>query len=133
VWGDREKLQQIVINLLSNAIKFTEPEGHLSVSCESNGRFVAIHVADTGAGIPDTHLDLIFEPFVQVSQRRESGGTGLGLAISRSLAEAMGGALTAVSQVGVGSTFTLRLAGYTPMAIAALIDNTAAGAPVTRP
>jgi PAS domain S-box-containing protein len=122
-WGEREKLQQIVINLLSNAVKFTEPGGHLSVSCESDGRFVSIRVADTGAGIPEAQLDLIFEPFVQVSQRRESSGTGLGLAISRSLAEAMGGSLTATSQVGVGSTFTLKLAGYTLAAISALIGN----------
>jgi signal transduction histidine kinase len=67
-------------------------------------------VRDTGVGIPADKLEMIFEPFIQI--RPKDGlkvGTGLGLSISRRLARAMGGALTATSEQGKGSTFTLRL------------------------
>jgi signal transduction histidine kinase len=70
---------------------------------------VAIHVRDTGVGIPADKLAAAFEPFVQVTRDLSSSheGTGLGLAISRDLARLMGGELTAVSAPGEGSTFTL--------------------------
>ena len=70
-----------------------------------------MHIADTGIGIPAEKLDAIFEPFVQVDTgpTRRSGGTGLGLPISRRLVEAMEGSLHVVSEMGVGSTFTLEL------------------------
>jgi signal transduction histidine kinase len=108
--ADSEKLRQILLNLLSNAIKFTDG-GWIAVSCSVQGREVCIDVRDTGCGIPAEQLDKIFDPFVQVDRRlnRPVEGTGLGLAISRELAQGMGGTLTAVSAVGEGSTFTLRL------------------------
>jgi signal transduction histidine kinase len=111
VRADGEKLRQILINLLSNAIKFTDDGGSIVVSCSVEGRDVRIDVRDTGCGIPAEQLDAIFDPFVQVDRRlnRPIEGTGLGLAISRELAQGMGGALTAASIVGEGSTFTLRL------------------------
>jgi Signal transduction histidine kinase len=72
---------------------------------------VRFHVSDTGRGIPADKLEAIFEPFIQVDRQftREQEGVGLGLAISRDLARMMGGELTATSEVGVGSTFTLTL------------------------
>ena len=71
---------------------------------------MAIQVADSGIGIPDDKLQSVFEPFVQLRKRYPiSEGTGLGLPISRRLATAMGGTLTASSNAGKGSTFTLRL------------------------
>jgi signal transduction histidine kinase len=73
---------------------------------------VAVRVADTGRGIPQGKLASVFEPFVQIDRQSTHGsqqGVGLGLAISRHLARAMGGDLTVVSVVGVGSTFTLML------------------------
>ena len=72
---------------------------------------VRIAVSDTGVGIPEDKLDVIFDPFVQVdaSLTRSRQGAGLGLAISRDLARAMGGDIAAASTVGVGSTFTLTL------------------------
>ncbi len=109
VRADRDKLQQILLNLLSNAVKFTSHGGQVGVSAEPSGEFVAIHVWDTGIGIPPEKLGSVFEPFVQIGRalNNPSEGTGLGLAISRDLARGMGGDLQAESMVGVGSTFTL--------------------------
>ena len=110
--ADRERTEQIVLNLLSNAVKFTPEGGEVELWAEEAGDSVAIRVRDSGVGVPRDRLDSIFEPFVQVdaSLTRHAEGTGLGLAISRDLARAMGGALTAESEPGAGSTFTLRLA-----------------------
>ena len=107
--ADAEKLRQILLNLLSNAVKFTERGGKVEVSAARRDGGIYISVADTGAGIPPSKLEAIFEPFVQLSRdlTHNQEGTGLGLAISRDLARAMGGDLTAESTVGRGSTFTL--------------------------
>jgi PAS domain S-box-containing protein len=108
--ADPAKVQQIVLNLLANAIKFTEPGGSVLVECGLEPEHVTISVSDTGRGIPPDKLDAVFEPFVQLRTRGSTmNGTGLGLPISRRLAEAMGGTLTAQSEVDRGSTFTLRL------------------------
>ena len=108
--ADAVKVQQIVLNLLANAIKFTPFGGSVSLECESEPDAVAIHVIDSGMGIPLDKLEAVFQPFIQIRPRDAwSNGTGLGLAISRRLANAMGGSLTAVSDVGKGSAFTLRL------------------------
>jgi len=114
VFGDREKIEQILLNLLSNASKFTPPGGAVRVSAraasERPGR-VQLSVTDTGVGIAPDKLEKVFEPFTQLdatySTRKE--GTGLGLSISRELARGMSGDLTAMSVPGVGSTFTLEL------------------------
>nr|WP_139088670.1 ATP-binding protein [Oscillochloris trichoides] len=115
VYGDVNRLRQIVVNLLSNAIKFTR-RGEVVLSAESqpqaNGyHHITIQVRDTGIGISAEQIERIFHPFVQAdsSTTRRYGGTGLGLAISRQLAELMGGTLTVTSVPERGSTFTLRL------------------------
>jgi signal transduction histidine kinase len=117
VVGDATRIAQVVTNLLSNALKFTH-EGHIRVTvdaeavsdCEARLR---ISVEDTGIGVPESKLALIFEKFVQAdgTTTRRYGGTGLGLAISKQLVERMGGAIGVESQLGNGSTFwfTLRL------------------------
>ena len=111
VHADRERVQQILLNLMSNAIKFTARGGSITVSASPRDRAVAIHVRDTGAGIPAKQMERIFEPFVQVDRRltREQEGIGLGLAISRELARGMGGELSVSSIEHRGSTFTLQL------------------------
>jgi PAS domain S-box-containing protein len=109
--ADRLKTEQIMVNLLSNATKFTPAGGTITVSCRMTETRAVIRVRDTGIGIPEERLQDVFEPFVQLERTLVTAheGTGLGLAISRDLARAMGGDLTAVSEPGKGSTFTLEL------------------------
>jgi PAS domain S-box-containing protein len=112
VRADREKVQQILINLLTNAVKFTPANGTIRVTADIVDRQrVAVRVIDTGIGIPADKLASVFEPFIQVdaSHTRQTEGSGLGLAISRDLARGMGGDLSAQSEAGRGSTFSLLL------------------------
>ena len=109
-WADEEKTRQILINLVSNAIKFTPQGGMITIHCDADDDTVIFEVTDTGRGIAPEKLEVIFEPFVQVNKQfTRDEGVGLGLAISRDLAHMMRGELTARSQVGVGSVFTLTL------------------------
>ncbi len=113
-YGDEFRTRQILLNLVNNAIKFTT-EGSVSIRAyatqtEDDGRtFIRVDVIDTGIGIAEKDMPLLFEAFRQVdsSLTRTVGGTGLGLPIARSLAEMQGGALTVVSEVNVGSTFSV--------------------------
>jgi signal transduction histidine kinase len=109
--GDADKVRQILLNLLSNAIKFTDDGGAIDVVCRAEDDTIAISVRDDGSGIPADKMQAIFEPFVQVGRdfTTPHGGTGLGLSISRDLARRMGGDLTAESDLGQGSEFTLTL------------------------
>jgi signal transduction histidine kinase len=111
VSADRAKVEQILLNLLSNALKFTPEGGQITVGCTLGERTIALQVRDTGIGISGKDLQAIFHPFVQVGRSLSSAqeGTRLGLAISSDLAEGMGGTLSAESEVGKGSTFTLVL------------------------
>jgi len=111
VRADRDKVQQILLNLLSNATKFTARGGHVALGWIPDAQTVCVTVTDTGVGIPVERLEAVFEPFVQLGSDRTTvgQGTGLGLAISRELARSMGGELTAVSELGTGSVFTLAL------------------------
>ncbi len=107
VIGDFGRLRQILGNLLSNAVKFTD-EGEVTLSVlvdETNEIHFAVQ--DTGIGIPQGRMNLLFQPFSQIepSTTRLYGGTGLGLAISKKLVEMMGGRIWAESSEGVGSTF----------------------------
>lgn len=106
---DERRIVQVVVNLLSNAIKFSEPGGIVEVSAERLDDALRIAVRDKGRGIPAAHLDSIFERFSQVkaSDATEKRGTGLGLAISKSIVEAHGGAIGAISEEGKGSEFWL--------------------------
>jgi signal transduction histidine kinase len=108
--SDLDKVKQILINLLSNAAKFTH-RGRITISAQTDGETVWIEVQDTGIGLSADALPRIFEEFQQAdsSTTRQYGGTGLGLAISRRLARLLGGDLTATSEAGAGSTFTLNL------------------------
>ncbi|GLI35646.1 histidine kinase [Desulforhabdus amnigena] len=109
--GDPGRLRQVIINLVGNGLKFTQ-RGEVSIraSLESEDEHsvtVRFSVSDTGIGIPEDRLDILFSPFTQVdgSTTRKYGGTGLGLAISKQLAELMGGSIGVTSTEGKGSTF----------------------------
>ncbi|MFI5588146.1 HAMP domain-containing protein [Amycolatopsis sp. NPDC051758] len=132
VHTDEHRLQQILRNLLSNAAKFTD-EGRVRLhiraadpaeveqeSLKGAPGIIAFAVEDTGIGIPEEKLAVIFEAFRQAdgTTSRKYGGTGLGLNISQQLTELLGGELRVVSEPGKGSTFTL----YLPVAAANLVD-----------
>jgi len=111
---DPVRLKQILMNLVSNALKFT-PRGQVEilVSFDSSAGALNFDVTDTGIGISQEQMPRLFEPFTQAdgSTTRRFGGTGLGLTISKRLAQMLGGDISIRSEVGVGSTFTARIAG----------------------
>jgi two-component system, NarL family, sensor histidine kinase BarA len=109
---DSTKLQQILSNLLSNAIKFTPEGGLIRAVARQEGSFVSIGIVDNGVGIAPEDQKLIFEKFRQTESTltRKYGGTGLGLSIVRELVKLLGGdEVQLVSELGRGSTFTIRL------------------------
>ena len=109
--GDPVRIRQILYNLISNAMKFTEV-GEVRVHLRETGGELTMIVSDTGIGMTPDVLQRLFQRFTQAdsSTTRRFGGTGLGLAICRRLAEAMGGSITADSEPGQGSRFTVKLA-----------------------
>lgn len=112
VWGDANRLQQVIWNLLSNAIKFTPQGGKVRVNSEQIGTQVKIEVSDNGQGIKTEFLPYVFDRFRQAdgSNTRSFGGLGLGLAIVRYIIELHGGNVSVVSAgEGKGATFTVNL------------------------
>src|SRR4029077_6690745 len=105
------KPQQILSNLLSNAIKFTPEGGRVVLKAQAEGPDVVLTVTDTGVGIAAEEQELVFEKFRQSGNplTREHAGTGLGLSIVRELSKLLGGEVTLQSELGRGSTFTVRL------------------------
>jgi two-component system, NarL family, sensor histidine kinase BarA len=108
---DAIKLQQILSNLLSNAIKFTPEGGRVLLKAEADPLYMMLTVTDTGVGIAPEEQELVFEKFRQSGNplTREHAGTGLGLSIVRELSKLLGGEVTLQSELGRGSTFTVRL------------------------
>ena len=107
---DPIRIKQTLFNLLSNSIKFTD-SGAVSITTEVQKDWFTIRVSDTGCGMDEQSLTYIFDPFRQVdsSTTRKVGGTGLGLAITKKLVELHGGAISVESEVGRGSSFTIKL------------------------
>jgi len=110
---DADRIRRVVMNLLGNAVKFTE-QGSITVSLRRLDAAVELAVTDTGVGIPPEDLPHIFEEFRQVERQvgEKTEGTGLGLAIAARSVEMLGGAISAKSEEGVGSTFTVRLGDH---------------------
>lgn len=108
--GDLNRLRQVLINLLSNAVKFTE-RGEIQLLVEEENDFVVFSISDTGIGIPESKLHILFEPFIQAdaSTTRKYGGTGLGLSICKGIIEKMGGQISVSSKVNQGSTFKFKI------------------------
>lgn len=123
--ADPNKMRQVILNLLSNAAKFTE-NGNISLKVQiisnyenctvnneefASNKMLILSVADTGIGISEKQMNILFQPFTQAdnSTTRKYGGTGLGLAISRHFCKMMGGDISVVSEVKKGSIFTVKV------------------------
>ncbi len=111
---DRERILQVASILLDNAVKYTSDGGSVTVRVQEEDDGVALTVTDTGVGIPEDQLPLVFERFFRADAARAEDGVGLGLSIARQIAEAHGGTIEARSKVSVGSTFVLLLPGHKP-------------------
>ena len=109
--ADHEHLLQVLTNLVTNAIKHGGPEASISIRGWRDGPSVAVSVSDTGPGIQPEEVEKVFERLYRGDRARTGspGGAGLGLSIAASLTRAMGGEITVESEVGRGTTFTLRL------------------------
>ena len=114
--ADLTKVRQMLLNLLSNACKFTE-RGTITLSIVREqdealgGEAIMLRVADTGLGMTSEQMNRLFEAFAQAEASTTSkyGGTGLGLAITRRFSQMMGGDVTVMSELGKGSSFTVRV------------------------
>lgn len=111
VRGDEEKLKQVFSNLITNAILYNKPNGSIKISLNEKEDFMAVHVEDTGIGIPKEHLPFIFDQFYRIkkSEVKKAKGTGLGLSIAKKIVEVHGGAIEVTSELDKGSTFTVFL------------------------
>lgn len=135
VWGDENRLQQILYNLIGNAVKFTD-KGEVRVSAVQKDDMAEISVTDTGIGIPENKHAEIFQPFEQAdaSDSRTHGGVGLGLSITRQLVELHGGVITLRSFPDAGSVFSFTI----PLSAGTSLDHvrpakTEEGAPSAEP
>ena len=99
------------VNLLSNALKYTPEGGEVAIRINGSGEYAEVTVTDTGIGIPQKDLPLIFERFYRtdISRTRLTGGTGIGLTIARSIVRAHGGDISVESELGKGSCFKVIL------------------------
>ncbi len=107
---DRDKLENILYNLLGNAFKFSEDNSSISFLASCGKTTLQLVVTDTGKGIPEEKLPLIFERFYQADDRttRDKEGSGIGLSLSRDLIKLMGGSINVTSEVGKGTIFTVQ-------------------------
>lgn len=106
VWGDEERLRQVVLNLLINASKFTPEGGNITLKANKNERALIVEIEDTGPGIPEEEQKRLFQPYHrQIGDRERLSGLGLGLALCKYLVELQGGRIWVESEAGKGSTF----------------------------
>jgi signal transduction histidine kinase len=110
VHGDYKKIMQVLLNLLNNAVKFTD-FGEITLSCQPDATGLVVSVSDTGCGIRQESIPVLFNAFRQIESEddREYGGTGLGLYLCQKLVHLMGGKIGVKSEYGVGSTFSFNL------------------------
>ncbi len=109
VTGDRDRLRQVLANLVDNAIKYTPPGGRVTVSAAADEDSIRIEVADTGIGIAAHDLPRIWERLYRGDHSRAERGLGLGLSLVRAIVRAHGGTVDVQTELGRGSTFTIRL------------------------
>lgn len=113
-WFDSRQLRKVVTNLLSNALKFTPAHGKVELLLNDAGDRIEIKVADSGEGIPQESIPLIFDRFYQVKAESSSPGSGIGLALAKGIVELHHGTIDVKSAVGYGSVFTVSLPKENP-------------------
>src|SRR5437867_12188322 len=119
MWGDSARMHQMVANLIANALKFTSAGGRVGVRLEARDRRAVIEVDDSGEGIAESDLPIIFEPFRQGQLSTRRGGLGIGLDLVRRLTELHGGTVTVASAgLGQGARFRVELPRSRPEAAA---------------
>jgi heavy metal sensor kinase len=128
--GDQTRLSQLLINLVDNALRYTSRGGNVNVAIKEQAGWAELRVEDTGIGIAAEHLPHLFERFYRAdpARARTDGGSGLGLAIAQWIAQAHGGGISIESELGRGSTFTVRL----PLVPVATVHRTASSAGALR-
>jgi PAS domain S-box-containing protein len=111
VHGNQDRLEQVLTNLVENAVRYTPTGGEIFIKAQQERDMIRISVQDTGIGIPQDDLHVVWERFHKVDQARtrSEGGTGLGLAIVKEIVELHGGTVDVTSQEGIGSTFSFTL------------------------
>lgn len=107
--ADRTRLKQVLLNLMSNAVKYNVDNGKIFVNCSCENEMIQISVADTGKGMREEELGVIFDPFYRIADSEHVEGTGIGLTVSKQLMELMGGTIYAESKEGEGSIFYISL------------------------
>ncbi len=115
VFGNNDRVEQLLINLIENAIKYNQPGGSVHVSVYGTEKNAYLLVSDTGIGIAEEHIPRLFERFYRVDKgrSRSMGGTGLGLAIVKHIVVSMGGTIEVHSKLGEGTEFSVTLPRYT--------------------
>lgn len=118
VWGNNDRVEQLLINLIENAIKYNQPGGTVHVSVYGTEKNAYLLVSDTGIGIAEENIPRLFERFYRVDKgrSRSMGGTGLGLAIVKHIVVSMGGTIEVHSKLGEGTEFSVTLPRYTDTA-----------------
>ena len=125
--SDQQRLRQILINLLTNAVKYTR-NGSVKFNVHYRNQVASFEVEDTGVGLSEQEQELVFKPFerIESTHANKVSGTGLGLTISNALASMMGGEISCRSELGIGSTFVLKLM-VSPITAADTISELASG------
>jgi signal transduction histidine kinase len=110
-YGDRDRIEQVLINIVSNAVRYTPEGGHIEIAATGAGDELFATVRDNGIGIPEGDMPRLFERFYRVdkARARAHGGSGLGLAIAREIVERHKGTIEIESEVGVGTTMRVKL------------------------
>lgn len=109
VWGNKTVIRQILVNLLSNALKYGRQGGRVRIALHERNKWIDIAVRDEGPGIPKNELPKIFDKFYRGAESKTMAGSGLGLFVVKLFAHALGGTVSAASELGKGSTFTVSL------------------------
>jgi len=110
IYGDRARIEQVLMNIMSNALKYTPDGGTIGIFSGSSGNDVWVRIEDTGIGIPQEDLEHVFDRFYRVdkARSRESGGTGLGLSIAKEIVAKHGGDISIMSTPEIGTSVTVR-------------------------